>query len=271
MPNIRKILSVTPSKQFATKLTALGVGSYLDHTWDGNTYSMLTDGSTKRLVTANDVIDITGTISISIRVKMVTSGSLNCFICKDNSSGSDRSWNMTFRTTDNKVRVWVWNTDGTLNELISSTANVINDGNWHTVGYTFDGTTGADKMILYVDGAEDNTMTSGSTGIRTYSGTFSGVSVGALNGTTIGWPTNAYFDEAALWNGVELTAANMTSIHNSGSADDLSSFSPTTWIRMGDFGIWDGSNWMCPDIGSAGDGLMTSQNMVNADRTTEVS
>ena len=51
-------------------------------------------------------------------------------------------------------------------------------------------------------------------------------------------PNNLYFaggiDEIAVWNGTELSAAQIATIYNSGAPDDLTSFSPTHWWRCGD-------------------------------------
>ncbi len=44
---------------------------------------------------------------------------------------------------------------------------------------------------------------------------------------------NGLIDEFAIWN-VELSASDITSIYNSGTPDDIASFSPFTWYRCGD-------------------------------------
>jgi hypothetical protein len=44
---------------------------------------------------------------------------------------------------------------------------------------------------------------------------------------------NSKLNEYAFYD-YELSAANVTTIYNSGTADDITPLSPTNWIRMGD-------------------------------------
>ena len=78
-------------------------------------------------------------------------------------------------------------------------------------------------------------------------------------------------DELAVFT-TALSSANVTSIYNSGTPNDISSLSPLSWWRMGEeatFSNPGGSgNWTLVDQGSGGSNA-TSINMAEASRTTE--
>ena len=53
-------------------------------------------------------------------------------------------------------------------------------------------------------------------------------------------------------------------IYNGGSPGDLSSLNPTSWWSLGVDSYFDGSNWICPDLGGGGNNG-TSANMAADD------
>lgn len=113
----------------------------------------------------------------------------------------------------------------------------INDGAWHHVAYTYNGTGSALKV--YIDGAEDTLLTkvtdNACTSLNT---TANPVSIGALYGNAA--RTNFWdgrLDEISLWN-TTLSAADITAAYNSGHPPDLSAHSKVanliSWWKMGD-------------------------------------
>ena len=79
-----------------------------------------------------------------------------------------------------------------------------------------------------------------------------------------GFFTSGNIDEVAVFNS-ELSASNVTSIYNSGSPADLTSFSPVSWWRNGDSDTYPTLN----DNGSgSNNGTMT--NMTSGDIVTDV-
>ena len=140
----------------------------------------------------------------------------------------------------------------------------INDGNWHHLVWTYDGTAGTSASInMYVDGQNQYSN-------ATYSSFWSY----EIKFQYFGKPTsaNTYFagsmDEVAYFNSI-LSPSDVTAIYNSGVPNDLTSLNPVSWYRMGDSSTWDGSKWTLIDQGS-GSNNAESVNMVEADRETDV-
>ncbi len=202
-----------------------------------NNYSIIFDGVNERLKSADDVLDITGAMSVSFWMKTTSTGSLNCQLCKDTTGGSNRSWNITWRGSGAGLRqlfIFFWNTSGALNSH-ASTANILDDGAWHHIVWTYDGTSGANGSKLYIDGTLDTQLTASSTGIRNYTGANSDICIGSTSGATGGWFNEGSIDEPAIWDGTALSSGDVTTIYNGGSPDDLTGLTPTAWWRMGDY------------------------------------
>ena len=224
-----------------------------------NTYSFLFDGVNERIDIGTTSLGITGAISVSAWVKTTASGLIKSIICEDE-TGSNRNW-LLLMTNLNKAGFVVWHTNGTLSDVYSTAS--INDGNWHHVLGTYDGTSGANKLKLYVDGVLHQ-ATANSTGVK--SNTNTEACIGALSGG-VDWYWNGNIDEVAVFNTNQ--SSNASTIYNSGTPTDLSSLSPLAYYRMGDGDTWGGSNWTLIDNGSAGRNG-TSVNMEQADRVTTI-
>jgi hypothetical protein len=225
-----------------------------------NQYSMTFDGVDEAVTTGN--IDFTSAISISFWMKTTDTGSLNSIIVKDDTSV--RSWSVVWRGTSSGLRrlyFFVWNTNGTLN-TVQSTANILDDNNWHHILCTYNGTTGANGIKMYVDGVLNGQTTASSTGILSSNRT---VTIGKLSNVN-DWYFSGSLDEIAMWNTDQ--SANISTIYNAGDPSDLSSLTPNHWWRMGD-GDTFSTNWTLIDNGSGGvNGA--SLNMEITDRTTDV-
>ena len=118
----------------------------------------------------------------------------------------------------------------------------INDGNWHHLVWTYDGTAGTSASInMYVDGQNQYSNAS-------YSSYWSY----EIKFQYFGKPTsaNTYFsgsmDEVAYFNSI-LSASDVTSIYNSGVPNDLTSLNPIVWLRNGDNGTWKSPQWLIPN------------------------
>ena len=97
----------------------------------------------------------------------------------------------------------------------------------------------------------------------------------ATTGLCIGEHTNGYLspflgniDEFAIWK-IDLRNDAAT-IYNNGVPNDLNELAtvPTTWHRMGEDAVWNGSIWAMTDVN--GGYISDSVNMVEANRTTDV-
>ena len=123
-------------------------------------------------------------------------------------------------------------------------------GDWHHIVVTVDATSNLSALKLYIDGSEVSVGNAGR------SGTYNSFNVPSTNPLDIGARTSQgnygpqLMDEVAIF-GSELSASDVTAIYNSGVPDDLSSYSPVGWWRMGDTGTDFGTTTIT-DAGSGG-------------------
>lgn len=145
-------------------------------------------------------LGIISAISVSAWVKTTSTGAYKVIVCEDGTSVV-RNW-LLFLSSSNKVGFWVWNTDGTENGFYRATANEINDGDWHHIMGTYDGTSDADGLKIIIDGNVES-FTAGSTGIRSVSTIEP--TIGSLNnGTT--WLWDGQIDDVAVFDAVKVVS-----------------------------------------------------------------
>jgi len=233
-----------------------------------NRFSFEFDGTDDFVNIGTTSLGITTAISISAWVKIPTTNTggggsnIQEIICEDATSGSNRNWVLNWR--GGSFNLWqfvIWNTDGSVN-ILQGTGLTPNDGNWHHLLATYDGTSNADGMKLYIDGGTPFTATASSIGIRSTS------SVEATIGATSGGGAlrlEGTVDEVAVWD----SAINISDVWNgSGVPFDISSSNPLSWWRMGDKATYSNpgglGNWTLTDQGSGGnDGTSNSMGETN--------
>jgi len=205
--------------------------------WD-NTYSLDFDGVDDTIDVGTASLGITTAISVSAWVKTTATGVIRIIVAEDD-TGSDRNW-LLFLGSNNKIGWYLYNTDDTLVGLYRAAANEITDGDWHHVLGTYDGTSDADGIKLYVDGNVE-TATAGSTGIR------SAASVEpAIGSKTAGanWFWSGNIDEVSVFDSVKVVA----DVSDGTKPIDLTGESNlVAWWRMGDSGTFFNSNWEIPE------------------------
>lgn len=204
-----------------------------------NDYSVNFDGSNDYIsVTQDSAINISGNITLSAWVNRTSTSSYNAIYTKRQVGGS-MNYQFIINNTNGLIGLghsggsWVYNTDTTLST-----------GTWYHVAVTVSSGTAQ----FYVNGvAEDS---------------FTGISITATTHNLIIGATSGYnhfkgnIDEASVFNSA-LSSSDITSIYNSGTPTDLSSYSPVAWWRMGDDD--DGTGTTVTDQGSGGnDGTLTN-------------
>ena len=208
--------------------------------WNGNTYSVDFDGT-------NDYVDISGAASslnglsaFSLSLWYNTSD-FNGGLIAGGTSVNNAFW--ISRYNSNQLYFNVRNGGATF-----LTVNVANANNtWHHVAAICDGS----SSKVYVNGSV------------AASGTLPSLSSTGANNLAIAYipPLSGNYcsgliDEVAIFNSA-LSASDITAIYNSGVPDDLTSYSPVGWWRMGDNNS--GSGTTITDQGSGGnDGTLTN-------------
>ncbi len=221
-----------------------------------NTKSIQLDGIDDYVRVGTTSLGITTAISISTWVKIPTTNTggggsnIQEIICEDATSGSNRNWFLNWRGGGlNRFQFGIWNTNGSFKQILTSGITP-NDNQWHHLLATYDGTSNANGLKLYVDGATLFTETASSTGIRSTSTVEA--TIGAQSGGG-GLRFEGNIDEVAVWNSDQ--SANASAIYNSGTPNDISSLSPLSWWRCGD----SDTSPILSDNGSGGnDGTMTN-------------
>ena len=144
---------------------------------------------------------------------------------------------------------------------VSTSTMTSYQGSWIHICATYDGSTNASGIKLYVNGS-----VFGSSALS--AGSYTAPSANANGDVYIGRYNieyaNGHIDEVAVFNS-ELSASNVTSIYNSGSPADLTSFSPISWWRNGD-----GDTYPTLNDNGSGSNNGTMTNMTSGDIVTDV-
>ena len=229
-------------------------------------YSFNFDGIDDYISIGTNSLGITNSITVSAWVKIPTTNTgggganIQVIACEDTTSGGQRNWNMFWRGTGSNYFAWVIHHTNLTSSSVVTTGITPNDGQWHHLLGTYDGTTNANGIKLYVDGALSVQGTAGSTGINAFSS--SEPTIGATTGGGA-WKFEGNIDEVAVWDS-ELSAGAVTAIYNGGKPKDLSGNSPVSWWRMGEEATYDGTSnqFTIPDQGSGGNNGTSSNTML---------
>lgn len=159
--------------------------------------------------------------------------------------------NITFLITSNTARMY-YNNDGT------HISGSVSTNQWYNlVGILSSGDASNTKLYLNNNAVATATTTPNSSldfnGMDTWIGNY--------------WAGNNALDgkisNVAIWDRA-ITEDEILRVYNGGSPGDLSSLNPTSWWSLGADSYFNGSNWICPDIGAnTNDG--TSANMAADD------
>lgn len=195
----------------------------------GNNYSLDFDGVDDYVDVGNDsALSISGALSVSAWIYADSLAGYPMFLSK-RASVSGHAYQ--FYSTGNKLNY----NNGT---IVQSTGT-ISIGSWTHVAVTFNG---AGAVVFYINGSSAGTATAASSN-PTNSGS---VTIGrAYNGNYF----NGKIDEVSLFNSA-LSASDISSIYNNGTANYIGSFNPVGWWRMGDND--NGTGTTITDQGSGG-------------------
>jgi len=132
----------------------------------------------------------------------------------------------------------------------------LSDGNWHHLAFTVDGTTNANGINVYVDGAKLGSFTASDPGINSNT---SPTLIGSYI-TNSTWDFDGYLSNASIWD-TALTEAQITEIYNEGLPGNLNSHSAysnlVSWWQLGENSSFDGNNWICADEKGTNNGIST--------------
>jgi len=225
--------------------TANLVNSDLTRSIPYSSYSMEFDAASSEYVSMGNVLTKDGStaFSISCWIKYTGSGT-EMIVSKQDASGYGY-----LLTTGNiaGVKLTWYPCISSGGSVAVRTSNAYNDGNWHNVLATYDGSGNASGAKIYVDGTLDtNIVTDTFTGTSSSTGPFQ---ISARNGTS--FPFDGNVSNAAVFNS-SLTEDQILTIYNGGVPNDISSLSPVSWWSLAGDSYFNGNDWICPDLGSGG-------------------
>lgn len=208
-----------------------------------NSKSMLFDGIDE-YTTAGNASDFNfqyaDLFSVSVWVKTTTDiDSAPVIISKQEGNGNFQGWAIKIQQADARIKFQMLETGSNFIDRFTNTSSGVDDGNWHHIVTTYDGSKTGEGIKIYLDGTEQGyslTRTSPGAG-DTDSSAFFNIGIIGDAGSAIIDPYDGNIDEPSIWN-KELSAAEVTEIYNSGTPTDLSTHSASgniiSWWRMGD-------------------------------------
>ena len=209
-------------------------------------------------------LNLTSAICVSFWIKTTATG-VQWIVNEDRTSGTNRNWAILLAS--NKLNFLVYHTDGTNTQFIRSTASEVQDGEWHNVIFTWDGTTTTNAFKTFIDGANEESTTATSSGIRNLSSF--GLAIGSVQ-QNAGFRFDGELSNVAIWNSDQ--SSEISNIYNSGVPATSYTNTPTAWYKLDQSANWDVSGsgyWDIPDAsGNGNDGIssgMTSANLVLSD------
>lgn len=263
-----------------------------------NNYSMLmtrttTSANVDRLYINNtsnaiDTLLTSGTpkfsISMWLKFSAGTDGQQISFMSKyEDFAGRDRCI-ILWRLTDNKI-AWYGQYNSSSQCIFISTNNTYTSSSgWFHVCFVYDSsqTVGTSIAKIYVNGVEQGYTGTVSTTNKyfTNSGTKTNVTLGCrYGGGSAGTKIEGYggnYDDVTFWDRA-LSSSEVTTLYNNGDPLNISTMTNYSsnckaWYRMGDnpSDNWDGSKWNILSVNADANVTLISQNMVNADRVTDV-
>ena len=215
-----------------------------------STNSFTFDGNSD-YVGCGDVLnlDITDTFSFSQWVKFNSLGTDEVIISKWSSASSFKGY-VIYKNSSDKIVVFLRESNIKFNLFVST--NTLSSGVWYNITLTYDGSRLNSGINLYFDGVPQAGARSG----NFYTGsmiTTLPFNIGARNNGEL--PLNGFIDEVSVFNS-ELSGgfagSDVTAIYNNGVPNDLSSFNPISWWRMGEEATNAGKGWVLTDQGSGG-------------------
>ncbi len=156
---------------------------------------------------------------------------------------TSRSQFLCFLDTDNRIR---WSMTSIATYVYSKT-NVITLNQWNHILICVD-LIAVDKAKIFINGVDETALVNLT---ATQFDTSSGGLWIAKEARGFFSPFDGNIDELAIWSGSD-QRANVAEIYNGGVPNDLNTLptapQPTTWQRMGEDAVWDGSEFVMTDV-----------------------
>ena len=237
-----------------------------------STKSFTFDGSTD-FISMGDVLDTSDTgadpLSLSLWFK-TTDSSTQVLVGKQNPNFAFEGYSIAIVSV-NKIYFNIGSYTGNKYiQLRSATISSISDGNWHHLVVTYDGSRAASGVNIYLDDSPLGLSIGKDVPPEATQNTqdFMIAARGTSSSNTLRFDGN--IDEVAYFTS-ELSASDVNTIYGTGAPNDISSFNPVGWWRMGEQANYAGATWTLTDQGSGGnDGTSTTLPAPPTEPSTDV-
>jgi len=220
-----------------------------------NNFSALFDG-VDEFINLGAIANFERTDPWSLVCWFKSSGALGGIVSKRGATPTFTGWELN--NSGGQIRFNLTNNNAVANRLqVLTSSGGFNDGDWHHIVVTYDGSSTPGGIIMYIDGSSEalDTDFNALTGNIANS---TSANIGARNSGDNLW--DGLLDEVAIYD-VELSAAEAGIIYNSGIARDLSKLSTSTnlvgWWRFTQVDI-DNFPTIADNSGNAADGTATN-------------
>jgi len=220
--------------------TANLVTSDLTRSIPYSSYSMELDGTADFIDLGTTTDYDTGDLSASIWVNASSSRTITGYAFSNSGSTSIAGFDIKVKTNEevNVSRI----TSTTSCETGWVSVGFIDDA-WQHLSFTYKESTNTIKLFL--NGELKNTTT-GTTQTNIAS---KKLTIGSYKGTLNFW--DGKLSNAAIWTS-ELTQDQILTIYNGGVPNSIASLSPIGWWSLAGDSYYNGTDWICPDLGSGG-------------------
>ena len=233
-------------------------------TFDGND-DYIDCGDNNNLSFGNGTTD--SAFSISAWVKMTDA---TRFRVVSKLNGSNAEYGFFTSASDQLYFVLYDNTTSNRISRFTSSALTSYQGTWIHLAATYSGSGSSGGLKIYLDNSRIDDLTSNVGVYTAMHNTSAFFEIGKYTTSS----ANGLIDEVAVFNS-ELSGgfagSDITTIYNSGIPNDLSSFNPISWWRMGEAANYTGREWVLTDQGSRGnDGFSDTLPAPPAQPSTDV-
>lgn len=168
----------------------------------------------------------TNSLSFSLWFKPNSTGVLQLLLSKANSILTGYS---IYRSATGKLGFALTNNLFVNNLNLETNNTFTNTSNWYNVVITYDGSSNANNVKIYVDGVLEPTTVMANT-LTASILTTSPLNIGSVNNGSYSF--NGSIDNVAIWNGTVLTQTDVTKIYNYSSLDSYPNYLNRTWYNM---------------------------------------
>ena len=224
----------------------------------GNTFPNTITFGTKN----SEELKITDKITISIWIKTTdnnySGNPLEPFLTRNQYSEGwliGKRWETS--TSDGFLRMWLYNADGT-NNVLDAAGNWddIANGKWRHIAYTYDGTSNAGGLKVYVDGQFSNSIATASTGIKDSTGSNWDTLILGMRQYTYETIDGEYSNLSIFNTNLPATGTqSIESLYGNGVPPEISNYNNLVgWWKLDQTANWEADStgsWQIPDAVSA--------------------